>query len=342
MNGMTPGFPQYTPTAKQGNIGVGIVSRIVEGFGWLFKKNPQEFDFGIDGQIEIVSANGAVTGQMLACQIKCGKSYLMESDRWGYVYRGETKHFNYLANYPVPVIIVLCDPDSGEAFWEVFHAGDTRPTESGWRMTVPFKNRLTDAKDRLEVLLPPLHDHLGELREYWQINNVMLASEMILFTIEREEVEAGDVSRVEDFRSRLVSSRELALHCKGKVEFSFNGYDDDPREMFEMQEANRYVAQLDHVMLELFFFIRTAPPAHTLSLFVFSLFGVGWEGERSVPGKPGKYIVDLPAMTPFLRRHFGGLNLICERLEIPEEEIARISIAVMRPFGYDPDAKRKN
>jgi hypothetical protein len=33
---------------------------------------------------------------MLACQIKCGKSFFKESNRWGYVYRGETKHFNYL------------------------------------------------------------------------------------------------------------------------------------------------------------------------------------------------------------------------------------------------------
>lgn len=180
------------------------------------------------------------------------------------------------------------------------------------------------------------------MREYWQINNVMLASEMILFTIEREEVEASDVSRVKDSRSRLVSSRELALHCKGRIEFSFNGYDDDSREMFEIEEAKRYVAQLDDVMLELFLFVRTEPPAHTLSLFVFSLFGVGWQGERSVPGKPGKYIVDIPAMTPFVRRHFGGLNFICKRLEIPEEEIARISIAVMKHLVMIPMQNVRN
>src|SRR5882762_6839300 len=128
---MTDDFPQYSPSAKQGNVGVGIVSRIVEDdFGWLFKRNHQEHDFGIDGQIEIVTEAGAVTGQMLACQIKCGESFFKESNRWGYVYRGGTKHFNYLANYPIPVIIVLCDPDTKEAYWARFVSQEAQVIDS--------------------------------------------------------------------------------------------------------------------------------------------------------------------------------------------------------------------
>ena len=85
------GFPQYTASAKQGDLGVSIVSRIVmENFGWLFKRNHQEHDFGIDGQIEVVT-KGSVTGQMLACQIKCGPSFFRDRNKWGYVYRGEGK-----------------------------------------------------------------------------------------------------------------------------------------------------------------------------------------------------------------------------------------------------------
>ena len=65
----------------------------------------------------MVTKAGAVTGQLLACQIKCGASFFKESNRWGYVYRGEEKHFNYLANYPIPVIIVICNRETKEAFW---------------------------------------------------------------------------------------------------------------------------------------------------------------------------------------------------------------------------------
>jgi hypothetical protein len=339
MNRMMPGFPQYTPTAKQGNRGVGIVSRIVEGFGWLFKKNPQEFDFGIDGQIEIVSDAGSVTGQMLACQIKCGKSYFAESNRWGYVYRGETKHFNYLANYPATVIIVICDPASGEGFWVQFRAVDAQITEAGWKLTIPFENKLSISKERLLELLPPLTDHLSELEEYWRINNLILGGEAILFTIDREEVGNGDVSRLKEFRRRLTSCRELALHCQGKIQISFNGYDEDRRELFEIEEGRRYIALLDEVLLELFFFVQTDPPANTLMLFVFSLFGCGWESVRSQPGRPEKYAVDYSAMAPWLERHFWGLNIICEWLGLPEAENERIADAIMKPLGYQPGKK---
>lgn len=48
--------------------------------------NHQKHDFGIDGQIELLTAEGAVTGQMLGVQIKCGKSFLTERNKWGLKY----------------------------------------------------------------------------------------------------------------------------------------------------------------------------------------------------------------------------------------------------------------
>src|SRR5262245_20444525 len=158
---MESGFPQYGPSAKQGDLGINIVSRIVtETFGWLFKRNHQEHDFGIDGQIEVVTPAGSVTSQMLACQIKCGKSFFRESNRWGYIYRGETKHLNYLANYPLPVIIAICDPDSREAYWGRFQVDDIEVTEAGWKLTIPYGNKLASSKAALEALLPKITDHL--------------------------------------------------------------------------------------------------------------------------------------------------------------------------------------
>ena len=87
---MRAGFPQYSNTAKLGEFGVRIVSKVIsDTFGWLFKRNHQEHDFGIDGQVELVTNDGAVTGQMLAVQIKCGRSFLVEKNKWGFVYMGK-------------------------------------------------------------------------------------------------------------------------------------------------------------------------------------------------------------------------------------------------------------
>lgn len=331
---MNDGFPQFGPSAKQGNLGVGIVSRVVEdGFGWLFKRNHQEYDFGIDGQIEVVTDLGAVTGQMLACQIKCGTSFFRESNEQGFVYRGESKHFNYLAHYPLPVIVIIADPETRDAYWVQFQKQDAEITEASWKLRIPRDNKLSASKAAIEALLPPAIDHLSELREYWRINKLLMGVQTVLFTIEREEVEAGDISRIEDFRTRITSAKELALHCQGKIEFSFSGYDDDPRQLYEIDEVKRYIEIFDEAFPELFFFVRTEDPMTTLTLFLFTLFGVGVEGDW--PNR--KVIVDTRSSGPFLRSHFDSLNLISEWVGLPDAEIHRISKAVMKPLGFPPE-----
>src|SRR5687767_1864862 len=121
---MSEGYPQRTKSAHLGELGVSLVSRVVhEEFGWLFRRNHQENDFGIDAYIEVVTSNGSVTGQMLAVQIKCGASYFAETNRWGFVY--QTKHFNYLANCPIPVLLILCHPETNECYWVKFAPEET-------------------------------------------------------------------------------------------------------------------------------------------------------------------------------------------------------------------------
>ena len=335
------GFPQYAPSSKQGNVGVSTVSRIVEDkFGWLFKRNHQEHDFGIDGQIEVVTDEGAVTGQMLACQIKNGPSFFRESNRWGYIYRGETKHFNYLANCSLPVIIVICDPASKDGYWVRFRAADAEITDAGWKVTIPFENQLSSSKAELLALVPGVTDHLSQMQEYWRVNNLLFGSELILFVVDIEEVRSKNILRVQEFRNRLCSTKELALHCQGKIHISFSGYDDDPRELFEIEEVRQYVGFLDEALPELFFFARSEEPGNTIGLFIFCLVGIGWEDERSTPGDPQKVIVEYGSLGPFLERHFMHLNYIAEWTGLPEEELARINDGVAKSMGM-PEEERK-
>lgn len=178
---MRTGFPQYANTAKLGELGVNIVSRVIsDTFGWLFKRNHQEHDFGIDGQVELVTEDGAVTGQMLAIQIKCGKSFIAEKNKWGFIYRGEKKHFNYLVNYPIPVVVCLCDPDTFECYWVHFRPELTEPTESGWKITVPFENKLRESKELLNALVEPVRDGFAELEAYWELNKMIAESSIVL------------------------------------------------------------------------------------------------------------------------------------------------------------------
>jgi len=333
---MKRGYPQFTRTAQQGEQGVNVVSHIInETFGWLFKRNHQEHDFGIDGQIEVVHKDGIVTGQMLAVQIKYGKSFFQEKNKWGYIYRGEIKHFNYLSNYPIPVLVVICHPKSEECYWVKFEPEQVQLTKAGWKIDIPFENKLQTNKPELEALLYPAKDTLAELEEYWDTNNLLRDFSYLHFVIDKLEIEALDIMSPRAFFDRLLVTKELAYKSQGKVEISFHGYYDDPRELFEIEEVRRYVELLDPTLPELFFFVRTASPTHTLKIFALCQTDISWVDGRSNSTVTRKVLFDTTQLGDFLMRHWDGLNRMTEWLSMSLDENKKISFAVMKCIGIE-------
>lgn len=333
---MNTGFPKLTHSAKLGEKGVDIVSRLVsDTFGWLFRRTHQELDFGIDGQIEIVTEDGAVTGQMLAIQIKCGKSFLEERNQWGYVYRGKTKHFNYLANYPIPVIICLCDPESLECYWVRFQVNQTQVTDEGWKITIPFKNILSSSKSELYSLVPKLSDSLTDLQDYWSLNKMIVESSIIIYSLGKDDILEQNTSSPREFYDRLLTTKELAHECQGKVEFSFSGYDDDPRELYEIEEVRQYIAILSPKLPELFFFISTEKPAGTLITFSLCQTDISFKGEPSKNAKMRRIEFETSKVAEFLESHFYGLNEMTDWLNMPVEENKVITLNIFRCLGFD-------
>ena len=331
---MISGYPQFPRSAQQGERGVNVVSRIVnETFGWLFKRNHQEHDFGIDGQVEVITPKGFVTGQIFAVQIKCGKSFFQEKNRWGYVYRGELKHFNYLSNYPIPVLIVICHPESEECYWVRFVPTEAHTTEAGWKITIPLGNKLHEAKAAIEDILPPVQDSLSDLQAYWAINNMMGDSSYIHFIIDCTEVQALDVVHPRKFFDRLRATKELAYQCQGKVEFSFYGYEDDPHELFEIDEVRRYAPILCAALPELFFFARTDTPTHILKTLALCQTRISWPDGRSTREVTRKVVFDTDKVGEFMMRHFPGLNEMTEWLSMSIDENKKISFDVVRCLG---------
>ena len=334
---MNQGFPSYNKAAQKGDHGVDIVSRVInEGFGWLFKRNHQEHDFGIDAHVDIVLENGSVTGQMLALQIKYGTSFFQEKNQWGYIFRGEQKHFNYLANYPTPVLILICNPETNDIYWINFSPDATSRAGNNWKIAIPFENKLAETKSRIAKLLPPPADYLSDMQSYWEINNVIVNSVYLYFIIDRKDVETLGVSSIRGFFNRIRSTKELAAHCQGKVEIGFHGYNEDPRELFQIPEMRKYIPILANSLPELFFFAYTGERAHTLKTFAFCLTEV--EVKSKPQNKKDKIRVEFTTdkIGQFLESHFPGLNEMTEWLNLPIEVNKRISFDVFRALGFEP------
>lgn len=334
-NTLSDGHPIYSPSAQLGGLGLEIVLRIVRhNFKWLLRPNHQEHDFGIDGQIDIIAEDNTVTGHMIGVQIKCGKSFFEEENRWGYVYRGERKHFNYLSNYPIPVIIVICDPATEECYWVEFDEEQTQLTGQNWKMTIPFENKLRLAKPKIEEMLPEVHDSLDRLAFYWAINNVMVDSGVIIMAVDREEIEELSTSSIRGSFDRLRSTKEIAFKAQGKVEFVFRGYEQDGRELFEIPEVRAYVHKLDRRLPELFFFARTKKPTDTLMTFLLCQARVGRVAVQLPEGVAINLRVEPQDIAEFLIRHFPGLNDMTSWVGMSADENKAITGAIIQCLSF--------
>lgn len=146
-------LPVVTDKADLGAMGVRIVDATVhEALHHVFRPR-ERLDLGIDGEIELVETTDEKrrgTGRLIAVQIKCGLSFFNETDGDAFVYRGESKHLEYWSDFSLPVLIVICHPDTKEAYWTEFSHAAVERLKKGWKIRVPKQNRLHEARFDLE------------------------------------------------------------------------------------------------------------------------------------------------------------------------------------------------
>lgn len=148
-------FPKRPLTDNTAESGIIIVSSIInDEYGWIFKRNPQEYDYGVDGFLDFVNDEGSVTGKYCSVQLKTGKSYLKSSDEDCYWYTDTEAHLNYFSNLPTPHLLLLCDPESKICFWARFDEKLVESAGSGWKHPVMKSNLLDlDSKIQIEAII---------------------------------------------------------------------------------------------------------------------------------------------------------------------------------------------
>src|SRR5579871_4148945 len=136
---------------RQGIHAVGLI--VHEELGWIFREQTVA-DWGIDAQIEVVDQHGP-TGRLIAAQIKAGEAYFKEHTN-GFVYRGYLRHLEYWRNHSLPVILILYNPKTRQAYWDVVRAEGVHCTPKGWKMVVPETKLLTGASaaELLQLAFP--------------------------------------------------------------------------------------------------------------------------------------------------------------------------------------------
>lgn len=336
---MSNGFPTIRKSKITGETGVNAVSKVVnDEFQWIFRRNHDEHDFGIDGYLDIVTQDGAVTGQSLAVQVKSGQSFFKTRTSNGFTFYGEKKHLNYYLNQKNPILIIIHDDKLNQAYWQVFELAYTERTPTGWKMNIPRKNRFDiSSKEKLLEIVGPAEDHLEALEAHWAFNETLLSADVIHYAIDREDIETKNVKPISEFFSRIESNDSLCRKFQGKVEISVSGYDFDKRELWEIREVRRWYKKADP-RINWLYFCNMIPPAHGFRAYAACLCDTRWLTGEEIAENPGMNVtMDLKAQLNLFESNWEKLNSMTDHLGMSIEENKRITYASFDAIGFPYD-----
>ncbi len=131
---------KVSKSSRVDRVGIQTVGLKFENLGYIFREQPTS-DYGIDAQVELIDGDN-VTGQLIGLQIKSGASWFKEKSGDGYIFRGDNKHLNYWLEHSLPVLIVLCDIETGNCYWQAITASNVRTTNKAWKINVPVNQKI--------------------------------------------------------------------------------------------------------------------------------------------------------------------------------------------------------
>jgi hypothetical protein len=138
----------------------------------------------------------------------------------------------------------------------------------------------------------------------------------------RAEVEAGDISHALTKLRKLLKP-EIANRLKGRLIFQIQGYDDDPRDLWEFPEVCAWMRVLDKSFPHWFYFMDLGPDS-TLSLIAFSLC----KYEKMPNGKR----IPPHELRPFFLSHLAAMNSLSKELGESPTENGRRSMDIAKFF----------
>lgn len=145
--------------------------------------------------------------------------------------------------------------------------------------------------------------------------------QLVVLTISRESVMAGDIASVLDTLGAFSASREAALHWEGTLTLMFEGWEDDRRELSAIPEVRAYFRALTDAWPYWWHYIEKVGETFAM---VLCLLCRG-EAVPSQSGLVGWRFTDLNEVDHQIIELFMGMNQLYDRLELPERLNEQVS-----------------
>lgn len=142
--------------------------------------------------------------------------------------------------------------------------------------------------------------------------------------VSRSDVDNRDISTTLGALSDLLGARATVRRFQGRVSVSFDGFNDDPREIYEIPEIRRFCADLDAQFPYWLYFLSTADSS--LKMMAFCLCKVEKRG-------PGLVMLNNTDLGHFLYSHFAAMNDLFHQHSLDEATNRVVSDTVLKYFN---------
>jgi hypothetical protein len=142
--------------------------------------------------------------------------------------------------------------------------------------------------------------------------------------VDRSDVEKGDIMPTLDVLRSAMADADTCRIFQGQVEMSFDGYNEDPREIYEVPEIREFLRALDSQFPYWFYFLSTE--SDTLRMVTFCLCSTRQLGPGLVHVQPGE-------LQTFILSHFTAMNSLFNRFCLDERINEEVTQCVLEYFA---------
>lgn len=137
--------------------------------------------------------------------------------------------------------------------------------------------------------------------------------------IDRRDVERVDVSSTLAILSRLLRDRETVTKFRGRLDVGFAGYDEDPREVHEIEEVRSFLRALDSKFPFWFYFVNLY--SDTLVLILLTLC-------RYTRTEDGRFDIEQSDQEKFFVEHGAAVTWLFQNYDLDESEYEPLAMQI--------------
>jgi hypothetical protein len=148
--------------------------------------------------------------------------------------------------------------------------------------------------------------------------------------IDKEGIKGGDYSVIRDYMSEFDFNETLIYENKSQLHISIYGYDDDPRELFEIEEVVEWVKKsIFEEEIPWFLLLSTSPDSQSIKLLALCFCSDPAHGIKA----------DASKLQEFAEINFGILNKYMKEKKLLDSQNAEISQNIIKYFHNWLDKK---